>query len=126
MEQSDRIIRKWTESISDSNSEMARELSANPNKYIEQFIFQNAGSLYKDMGKMSELFVSPYSFGKEFNMLTEDERMAWYDFAADIPYKLASIHVLIRPFKDFCRTCIITEGEVENLVRIDHKRYCNE
>ena len=126
MEQSYRIIRKWTEIIYDSNSEMARELSASPNKYIEQLIFQNAVSLYKDMGKMSELFLSPYTFGKEFSMLTEDERMVWYDFAADIPYKLASIHVLIRPYKDFCRTCIITEGDVENLARIDHKRYCNE
>jgi serine phosphatase RsbU (regulator of sigma subunit) len=125
MEHSDKIIRKWAEIIYDSNSEIAQELSADPNKYIEKFIFQNAESLYKNMGEMSELFQSHFTLNKEFSKLTEDERMVWYDFAADIPYKLASLHVLIRPFKDFCRTCIITEGEVENLARIDHSRQCN-
>ncbi len=63
---------------------------------------------------------------EEFKNLAESEKSFWYDIAARIPEKLKKLNLFIRPFEDFCRTCIITDKEIASLVQADLERYCRE
>ena len=39
---------------------------------------------------------------------------------SEIPDKFRALNLFIRPFEDFCRTCIITDNEIATLVQMDH------
>ena len=63
---------------------------------------------------------------EDFNNLPESEKSFWFDYASGIPDKLKRLNLFIRPFEDFCRTCIITDNEITSLVRSDLGKYCRE
>jgi serine phosphatase RsbU (regulator of sigma subunit) len=116
-------IRKWTEVIFEPDHELLQDISQNPIKYKKIFTDQIAESLYEDMRRARMLITSPFTFNKEFTLLTKAEKKVWYDYASEIPVKLKSLNLFIRPFNDFCRTCIITDREIEKLASLDHEHY---
>lgn len=50
----------------------------------------------------------------------------WNEYSTAIPEKFLKLNFLIRPFENFCRTCIITDEEIELFVRLDLERFGNE
>lgn len=119
-------IIKWTEVIYNPENELIREISLNWSGYKKIFIDQIAESLYEDMRRARMLITSPFTFNKDFSHLTSEEKAIWYDYASEIPHKLKSLNLLIRPFSDFCKTCIITDKEIEKLAQLDHDHYFTE
>lgn len=116
-------IIKWTGVILDPDNELIQDITENPARYKNIFIDQLAGFLYEDIRRARMLITSPFTFNKEFLLLSKSEKAVWYDYASEIPEKLKSLNLFIRPFKDFCRTCIITDREIEKLASLDHEHY---
>lgn len=115
-----KAVLKWSEIIYDRSSDFAREIEANPENLIKPLVIENAVSVYKEMKRRSGQLSSHWLFEKEFIDLNDKERESWYSIAARIPYKLSMLGLMIRTFKGFCRTCIITEEEIDALARDDH------
>jgi hypothetical protein len=97
-----------------------KELTGNKTKYHNVLIEQIARSLYEDLTLQSGSFNAPLLLSKNFNTLNSVEQSVWFEFASDIPDKLYLLNLYIRPFREFCRTCIITDNEIEKLARKDH------
>ena len=47
------------------------------------------------------------------------EKGFWQVYAEGIPSKYNSLGLIIKPFGEFCRTCIITEEEINAMVSTD-------
>ena len=116
---------KWLEIIflQDSDNILVRELLSDPDKSRKIFVDCIAENLYEDMRRSRSLITAPFTINKNFSQLPSDEKKVWYDYTAGIPDKLKSLNLFIRPFTDFCRTCIITDEEIEKLSAIDHDQY---
>jgi hypothetical protein len=119
-------ILNWTRIIYKPDKELIKEISLNPARYKKLFIDQIAESLYEDMRRARQLITSPFTINKEFSNLTKDEKSVWINYASEIPGKLKALNLFIHPFKDFCRTCIITDKEIEKLACLDHELYFRE
>ena len=117
-----RDILKWTEVISDPENLVIPRIKSNLKTYGEIFTGRIAEYLYNDMLRTGLLIDYPL----DFQMLTDKQRSVWLDYAAGIPFKLKSLGLLIRPYKDFFRTCIITGDEIEKLAGMDYKNYEGE
>ena len=117
-------IQNWLSVIYSPDSNLLQEISSNWIEYRKIFIDRIAGYLYNDIQRTKHLFTSPYNFRKDFKRLPEDEKLPWYDFASDIPAKLRSLNLWIRPYRDFCRTCLIPYADLETLALSDHANYC--
>lgn len=117
-------ILKWTEVIYNPDSKLIEDISLNWKKYEEIFIAKIAENLYEDLRRIRLLITSPFSFDKEFRRLAEDEKGVWYEYASKIPVKLKSLNLFIRPYKDFCRTCLIPYSDLEMMARSDYDCYC--
>ncbi|MBN1107276.1 MAG: SpoIIE family protein phosphatase [Bacteroidales bacterium] len=74
---------------------------------------------------MQNFFISPYDLSKEFSSLSEKNKSEWYAYTDRIPAKLDSVQLRIRPFKDFCRTCLIPYEDLEKLAEYDYSMYCH-
>ena len=83
-------------------------------KYKKFFINQLAEALYNSILQSNKL-------NKEFKNLTKTEKSFWYQYAEAIPDKFRTLNLFIRPFEDFCRTCIITDNEISALSQSDHE-----
>jgi serine phosphatase RsbU (regulator of sigma subunit) len=88
-----------------------KKLFINP---VAEYLFENilksgAASSYSD------------TLNKEFKNLSKAEKSFWYDCAGAIPDKYRSLNLFIRPFEDFCRTCLITDNEVASLAQMDQE-----
>ncbi len=116
-------ILKWTEIFFDPDREFLKDISQNTDKHKKVFIDQIAKSLYEDMRRARMLITAPFTFNKEFDDLSAEEKKVWFDYASEIPAKLKSLNLFIRPYKDFCRTCIITDTDIEKLACMDHEYY---
>jgi len=116
-------ILKWTGIIYDPENELIKDISLSWNKYRKIFIDKIAGYLYEDMRRARVLITAPFTFNKVFDRLTRDEKAIWHEYASAIPEKLKSLHLFIRPWKDFCRTCILTDEEIEKLALLDHENF---
>ncbi len=75
--------------------------------------------LIKDISQFHNLLHLGKSTESESEIPGEPFRKFWVDYVSGIPEKLKDLGLFIRPYKDFCRTCIITENEIESLVRSD-------
>jgi serine phosphatase RsbU (regulator of sigma subunit) len=95
-------------------------------KYSKIFINQIAEGLYIDIHQLLNTASSSEIPDKEFKNLTKAEKSFWYGYAAEIPDKFKALNLLVRPFEDFCRTCIITDNEIATLAQMDHDRYSGE
>lgn len=116
-------ILKWAEVFYDPDRELIKDLSLNWAKYKIIFLDKIARYLYDHMTRTKILPGSPLPFSKDFSKLTRDETMAWFNYASEIPVKLKLLNLFIRPYKDFCGTCIITDEEIEELTAADAASY---
>jgi serine phosphatase RsbU (regulator of sigma subunit) len=117
------VLLRWTEVFLEPDYKLIQDVAQNPDKYVKIFTEEIAEYLYEDMRRSRMLITSPFTFNKEFRRLPEEEKRVWYDYASEIPVKLKSLNLFIRPFRDFCRTCIITDSEIEKLACFDHDYY---
>jgi len=124
-EASDEFL-KWSEIISFPDNEFFQHLSTRWPEHKKIIIDQIAEFFYKYIQRTQNLHESPFSFKKEFSKLSEDEKSVWCDFASDIPGKLKLLNLKIRPYKDYCRTCLIPYKDLESLARYDYDRYCHK
>lgn len=116
-------ILKWAEVIFNPDDDFTGKIDHLWKEYKKAFINNVAESLYSDLKRSEHLFSSPVDFGKEFSKLQPSEKSVWYEHASRIPLKLKSLNLFIRPYPDFCRTCIITDKEIEYLAGLDHDFY---
>ena len=58
--------------------------------------------------------------------LCPDDRSFWYQYAEEVPIKLMKLNLFVRPYEEFCRTCIITDSEIDTLIGMDLEKYCQE
>ena len=121
-----RDVLKWIEVIYRPGNQQIQDITLNWPEYKKTFIDRIAENLYNDIQRTKHLFSSPYTFKKKFSKLTETEKSSWYDFALDIPKKLRLLNLYIRPYKDFCRTCLIPYYDLETLARADYHNYCQK
>ena len=109
--------------IYDTDNLLINEDLADPADFRKYFTDPVAKALYQGMKQKAELYAHPDSFLKKFADLTKSEKSFWYDYASIIPLKLKSLNLLIRFYKEFCGTCIITDEEIAALVRMDLERF---
>ena len=116
---------KWLEIIyhKDKDNSKVLEAFSDLNEFKKIFIGTIASFLYEDMRRSRILITAPFTVNKDFSQLSYEEQKVWHDYAAGIPEKLKSLNLFIRPVNDFCRTCIITDEEIEKLAAIDHDQY---
>ncbi len=102
----------------DSGKMFIQELIPDNEEFKKHFTLTVAENLYQDIIKK---FPSDNLFStSEFKNLTTSEKTFWCEYTAGIPEKLKTLNLYIRPFRDFCRTPIITDNEIESLAQIDH------
>jgi serine phosphatase RsbU (regulator of sigma subunit) len=87
---------------------------------------QVAESLHRNFRREARLSPDRALLKKAYNDLTNPGKQFWNEYSAGIPGKLSSLGFLIRPFNDFCRTCIITEEEISGLASTDLSRFAGE
>jgi serine phosphatase RsbU (regulator of sigma subunit) len=116
----------WSKVIYNKGNQLIHDISPGRNKYEKIFINPIAEGLYLDIRQLTNPNTSSETLHKEFKNLTKAEKSFWYNYAAEIPNKLRALNLFIRPFDDFCRTCIITDNEITTLVQMDHDKYCRE
>ncbi len=110
----------WQEIVYSPDNSLKRKIAQNWPEYKQIFIDQIAEYLYKDIQNTKHLYTSPYKFKKDFDMLSESEKSPWYAYSENIPEKLKSLNLLIQPYKDFCRTCLIPYRDLEILAAGDY------
>jgi serine phosphatase RsbU (regulator of sigma subunit) len=109
-----------TENKNDSDKQLIQNTLPDRKKFLINIFTEN---LYKKIqGSGLDTFL-PDVFKKEFTHLKKSEKLFWYNYAAGLPDKLKSLNLLIRPFEDFCRTCIITESEIATLAQLDYETF---
>ncbi len=123
MKISSREIRVWTEIFYKPESRFIKEFRSGWETNKKILIGQSAGLIYKELRQSKGLFVSPYPLKKDFKNLSEEEKSDWYDFVSAIPVKLKSMNLYLRPYKEFCRTCLIPYSDIETLAKSDHERF---
>ncbi|MBI5009501.1 MAG: hypothetical protein HZB98_07620 [Bacteroidia bacterium] len=118
-------ITKWLEILfkEENENKLIQDIFSDPYKFRKTFINIIAENLYEDMRRSRLLITAPFTINKDFFQLSADEQKIWFDYAAGIPEKLKALNLFIRPFDEFCRTCIITDDEIEKLAAIDHDQY---
>jgi serine phosphatase RsbU (regulator of sigma subunit) len=116
----------WSEIIYCNSDKVIQEFPTEASKHWEFFTIPIAEGLYSDIQRRSKLIKGPESSPEDFKHLPKAEKSFWYDYAAEIPDKFRKLDLFIRPFENFCRTCIITDKEIEILVQMDLERYCKD
>lgn len=116
----------WLKVIYDPDNKLIHDVSSDRNKFKKLFINPIAEGLYNDIRQLDNLNTSSDTLNKEFKNLTKAEKSFWYDYAAEIPDKFRALSLFVRPFEDFCRTCIITDKEIATFVQMDNSRYYGE
>jgi serine phosphatase RsbU (regulator of sigma subunit) len=103
-----------------SYNKPGKDIFSDKKKYKDFFINPIAESLFNNIKKSG--FLNQYSdrINKEFKNLTKSEKTFWYNYASVIPDKFRTLNLIIRPFEDFCRTCLITDNEVKAFAQMDN------
>lgn len=96
---------------------------AEPVHFRKVFIKPVAEHLFNGIknSQLPELF--PSLKLKEFNALTDTEKLFWYNYAGRIGEKFGSLTFILRKYEDFCRTCIITDEEIHILAQTDYEEF---
>ena len=116
----------WRDIIFHSDTEIQNQLTSDWKKFRKEVIENIAGLLYEDMRRSRIIITAPFTVNKDFSQLLPEEQKIWFDYAAGIPEKLKALNLYIRPYDEFCRTCILTDEEIEKLAAIDHGRYFSD
>lgn len=82
-----------------------------------------AKSLSDDFRRISRLSASVSPLLRKFPGPGKTDKQFWIDYAAGIPEKFMTLGLFLRPYRDFCRTCIITEDEINALASMDLGRF---
>lgn len=85
-----------------------------------------ARSLYEDIRRQSRFTAAGCRLRTKYDNLRENQRRFWIDYASGIPEKLLLSGLLIRPYDDYCRTCIITGEEMDAFVSADLENQAGE
>jgi len=102
--------------IPDSDNQLIHDIIPGKENFLDKFVYPVAESLYVDSTHSKTL-------QKDFKDLAKVHKSFWYDYAAEIPEKFSSLNFLIRPFEDYCRTCLIPDDEIEIIAQADYDRY---
>jgi serine phosphatase RsbU (regulator of sigma subunit) len=116
-------IQIWSEVIYNPDNKLIQDISSNWVHYRKIFMDKLAELFYKDIQRSRHLYTAPFSFKNDFDKLSEEEKSVWYDYVLEIPKKLRSLNLFIRPYRDFCRTCLIPYNELELMAQVDHENY---
>ena len=90
-----------------------------PEDFSERMAEPVAQSLYEDIRKISRFSPAGHLFRKKFADIGTTEKQFWIDYASVIPEKYSSIGLFLKPYREHCRTCIITGNEIETLISND-------
>jgi len=96
---------------------------ANPSYFREHHAEAVAKSLQDDFGRINRLSATGSALRRKYADPGKADKRFWVDYAAGIPGKYQSLGLFPRPYRDFCRTCIITDEEVDALVSVDLVRH---
>ena len=114
-------MQEWISVLYNPEGELLREITSDWTKYRTIFIEQTAENIYNDILRTQHLFTSPVNLYRDFNSLTKEEKSPWHDFTSAIPMKLRSLGLFIRPYKEFCRTCLIPHDNLERFAEKDYE-----
>lgn len=114
----------WAKIIYNTDSKRFQSPSDIEQKQPDYFTNQIAEGLFNDFVHLNKVIKLSDSFPGDFNMMRDPERSFWLDYALNIPEKFSKLNLFIRPFENQFRTCIITDRDIELLVRMDLERYC--
>ncbi len=113
----------WTEVIYDPYRKLCQNVLQKKAEDINTVAEKLAGIYYSDLRHSRHLFSSPFSFTRPFCDLNGSEKNTWICYVKEIPSKLKELNLFLRPYKNFCRTCLIAGCEVERLARIDYEKF---
>jgi serine phosphatase RsbU (regulator of sigma subunit) len=113
----------WKEIIYKPDNNSVAEILSDRYDYYMGFTFPVAEGLYNDFIVAGVAGQDPKYQERKFDILPDTEKSFWLDFADEIPVKFLSLKLFIRPFNEFCRTCIITEEEIDTFNNSDYGRY---
>ncbi len=116
----------WSKIIYNTNDQLIGKETSDPEEYRKFFTDTIAEGLYNDF--RHSRIISGLSDGllENFEVLPEYEKSFWYKYSSEIPGKFRMLNLFIRPYEDFCRTCLITDKEINSLVQLDLDGYCRE
>jgi serine phosphatase RsbU (regulator of sigma subunit) len=89
-------------------------------KYQAKAVAKSLSGDFRTINRISAP-VSPQL--RKFADRGKTDKHFWIDYAVGIPQKLMTLGLFLRPFRDFCRTCIITEDEIDTLASMDLDRF---
>lgn len=115
----------WTDIIYNNNDLPVNNAPADREKYKKFFTNTIAEGLYNDLRRSVDPNLNFAASDKDFEDLTKAEKNFWLSYASEIPDKFKAINLFIRPFRDFCRTCLITDNEIATFVRFDLEKHLN-
>jgi serine phosphatase RsbU (regulator of sigma subunit) len=109
-----------SESTHNANNQLIQDIFSNIEKDRKLIINPLAETLYNAIKKSGSLFQYSENIIGDFKNLTKSEKSSWYNYTSQIPDKLKTLNLFIKPFEGFCRTCIITDKEISVLAQIDY------
>jgi serine phosphatase RsbU (regulator of sigma subunit) len=116
----------WSRIIYKGDSRSSKEFAVQTDRTPETFTHQIAEGLYSGIHLQSDTTKLSDPLPVNFRNPGTKEKSFWYDYASAIPAKFMKLNLLIRPFEAFCRTCIITDEDINLMVQMDFDRYGKE
>lgn len=113
----------WSDIIYNNDNLSVNNGLADRKKYKKFLTDPIAEGLYKDLRRSVDQILFSLASDKDFKDLTKAEKNFWLSYASEIPDKFRAINLFIRPFRDFCRTCLITDNEIATFVRFDLEKH---
>ena len=120
------LLLKWADLIYSADGADREVFLKDRKANSELFRYRLAEYLHDDMRRARLQMTAPFSAAQEFHQLPEIEKQIWYNYVTTIPIKLKSLNLFIRPYREYCRTCIITEDEISRLASFDHEHFMLE
>lgn len=112
----------WSEIILDPQETRNKKLADNTGDNSDGFVRRLAALLHSDIKRAGHLFSFPLDLTSEFNDLRDEEKGFWLGFVAGIPSKLRSFRLFMRPYVNFCRTCLIPDSDIEKMAKSDYEQ----
>ena len=119
-------ISKWTGVILNPGREITEMMDTGWKSLRKKLIIDAAGSVYEGIRDQKAVLAPPIDVENPFDKLTAKEKKFWFSFASSVPDKLKTLDLYLRPFANFCRTCILTGNEIEKLAISDYDSFVND
>ncbi len=113
----------WSDILYNNDNLSVNNALADRKKYKKFFTDTIAEGLFKDLRRSGDTILIFAASDKDFEDLTKAEKNFWLSYASEIPDKFKAINLFIRPFRDFCRTCLITDNEIATFIRFDLEKH---